>query len=169
MANGSGLLLLIVRGGPGITVNEGARQRAVDQDGELAGGRGDGLRFPDAEREASIKGAEGGLRLADRFGGEAERRRGAIGGRLCAGPEQAAARDFVIRGEGQPRGEVLLGGPPRHVGSDLGDGLETRVRAKAIDLRQVDAAGSGVAGAASAAVSVLRCASMAASQAASWA
>src|SRR5438093_7732390 len=55
MANGSGLLLLIVRGGPGITVTEGARQRAVDQDGELAGGRGDGLRFPDAEREASIK------------------------------------------------------------------------------------------------------------------
>ena len=126
---------------PRITVDEGAGQRAVDQDRELAGSRGDRLRFPDAEGETSIKGAEGGLRLADRFGGQTERGGGAIGGRLRAGPEQAAARDFVIRGEGQPRGEVLLGGPSCHVRPDLGDEFETGVRAEAIDLGEVDAPG----------------------------
>jgi len=41
MANGPGLLLLMVLGVPGITVDEGAGQGAVEHECELAGSRGD--------------------------------------------------------------------------------------------------------------------------------
>ena len=54
-------LVVVVGIGPGVAIDEVAVQGAVDQDGELAGGRGDGLRFADARGQAPIEGAEGGL------------------------------------------------------------------------------------------------------------
>ena len=105
-------------------------------------------------------------------------RGGAIGGRLRAGAEEAAAGDLVLGRQRQPRGEVLLRGPARHVGADLGEQPQRIVRADAVDLREIDAgelverradvearlvvarvcarrgAGSGVGGGAAAAASV---------------
>jgi hypothetical protein len=47
----------------------------------------------------------------------------------------------VARRERQPGGEVFIGGPSAHVGSNFGDQLEGRVWSDAIDLREVDTAG----------------------------
>lgn len=111
---------------------------------------------------------------------------------LGAGTEEPTARDLVLRGQREPRSEVLRRGPARHVGPNLGDELEGRVGRDAIDLRQIDASGQvmegranlearfvvtrllvtrgsgkGVAGVARRAVSVRTCVSITWSQAAS--
>ena len=57
----------------------------------------------------------------------------------CPTAEEASAGDLVVRREREPGREVFLGGPPRHVGPDLGEESERVVGADAIDLRQVDA------------------------------
>src|SRR5262245_35485296 len=44
-------LLGLVGVGTEVAVGEVALQGAINEDGELAGGRGDGLRFPDASRQ----------------------------------------------------------------------------------------------------------------------
>jgi hypothetical protein len=44
------------------------------------------------------------------------------------------AGDLVVRRQGEPRGEVLLGGPAAYVGANLGAEPQGVVGAKAIDL-----------------------------------
>jgi hypothetical protein len=51
------------------------------------------------------------------------------------------AGDFVLGGQGEPGGEVLLGEPPRHVGANLGEQLERGAWRDAIDLGEVHPAG----------------------------
>ena len=105
---------------------------------------------------------------------------GSIGRRLGPGAEEAAARDCVLGGQREPRGEVLLGRPPAHIGADLGEQFQRGVGCDAVDLGEVDAAGQliqrtpdlkpgfMVAGTAIGAVNACTCASIAVSQAASW-
>ncbi len=55
-----GTVDLLVSVGAGVVVDELAGQDAVDQDGEFAGGSGDGGGLAGAGGEAAVKGAEGG-------------------------------------------------------------------------------------------------------------
>ena len=58
-------------------------QCAIDQDGEFARGRGDGLGLADAGGQATIERAERGLRAAETHRGHAQDRGGAIGGAVA--------------------------------------------------------------------------------------
>ena len=97
--------------------------------------------FADAPGESPIERAERGLSATERHRGHPQDRRGAIGGRLRPRAEQAAAGDLVLGREREPRGEVLFGGPAVHVGANLGDEFQRGVRADAVNLREIDAAG----------------------------
>ena len=124
---------------PGVTVDERAGQGAIDEDGELARGGGEGLGLADADSQAAVEGAERGLAPDEAQGGHPKHGGRAIGGRLGAGAKAPAARDLVLRGEREPRREVLLGGPPAEVGPDLGQQLERGIGGDAIDLGEVGA------------------------------
>ncbi len=54
-AKRTGLLLGVIGDGAGILVEEFAFESAVDQNGELAGGAGGGLRFANAGGEPSVE------------------------------------------------------------------------------------------------------------------
>src|SRR5258706_11349719 len=82
LAEGAGPLLGVVTVGTEISIDEVAFQRAIDEDGKLAGGGGDGLGLPDSGREAPIEGSEHRLRPAEAHRGHSENPGGAIGGRL---------------------------------------------------------------------------------------
>ena len=60
-----------VRVGAGIPIDEFSLECAIDQDGEFARGRSNGLGFADPQGQAPVKGAEGGLRLAKAHRGHA--------------------------------------------------------------------------------------------------
>ncbi len=81
-AKDAGPLLEVVGVGSGIAVHQRAFQSAIHQDGELARGRGNGLRLADPGSEAAIEGAERGLCPPEAHGGHAQDARGPIGGRL---------------------------------------------------------------------------------------
>ena len=125
--------------GARVAIDEGPGEGAIDKNGELARGRGERLGLADADRQAAIEGAQGGLAARQAHGGDAEHGGGAIRRGLGLGAEAAATGDPVLGGEGEPGGEVVLGGPAARVGADLGDELEGTVGREAIDLREVDA------------------------------
>ena len=125
--------------GARVAVDERAGERPVDQDRQLARGRGEGFGLADADGQAAIEGPERRLASDQTQRGDAQDGGGAIGGRLGSGTEAPAAGDAVLGGEGEPGGEVVLGGPAREVGPDLGDQLEGVIGGDAIDLRHVDA------------------------------
>ena len=60
-AHGTGAILSVVGGGPGVLIDEPILESAVDENGELSSGGGDGFGFTDAIGETSIVGAESGL------------------------------------------------------------------------------------------------------------
>lgn len=105
----------------------------------MRGGRGNGFCFADPVGEPAVEGPERGLGAAETHGREAKDRRGAIGGGLRARAEEPPAGDLVPRREGEPGGEVVGGGPAVHVGPDFSEQPERRVRADALDLREIDA------------------------------
>jgi hypothetical protein len=113
-------MLGVVRGGLRIAVDETILERAVDEDRELAGRRGDRTGFAHPVGQAEIESAEHGLGAATAHGRDAQGARGAVGGGRRLGAEEAAAGGFVVGRQGQPGGEVLLGGPAAHVGANLG-------------------------------------------------
>ena len=129
----------VVGMGPGVAIDERAVECAIDENGELAGGGGDGFGLADPDRQAPVEGPAGGLAPHEAHGGDAQHAGGAIGGGLGFTAEPAAAGDPVLGCEGEPGGEVVLGGPARGVGADLGDQLEGAIGGEAIDLREVDA------------------------------
>ena len=129
----------IVGVGAWVAIREGAAEGAIDEDGDLARGGSDGLGLPHPDGETAVKGAERGLAPDDAAGGHSEHGGRAIGGGLGAGAEPAAAGDLVLGGAGEPRGEMLLSGPPADVGADLGEQLERVIGGDAIDLGQVGA------------------------------
>ena len=170
--------------GSWVVIDERAVEGAVDENGELARGGGDGLGLADAHGQSSVEGPEGGLAADETHGGDAQHAGGAVRRGLGFTAEPATAGDPVLRREGEPGGEVVFAGPARRGGADLGDQLENAVGGEAIDLREIDAgqvvecrtdvdvrfiaARRGVVGGATAAVSVWSSASRAASQARSW-
>ena len=125
--------------GPDVTIDERAGQGAIDEDGELARGGGEGLGLADADGQAAVEGTERGLAPDEAQGSHPQHGGGAIGGRLGAGAEAPASGDLVLGGEREPRREVLLGGPSREVGPDLGEELERGIGGDAIDLGEVGA------------------------------
>ena len=129
----------VVGVGPGVTIDERAGQGAIDEDGELARGGGEGFGLPDADGQPPVESAEGGLAPDEAQGGHPKHGGRAIGGWLGAGAEATTARDLVLRGEREPRREMLLGGPPAEVGPDLGQQLERGIGGDAIDLGEVGA------------------------------
>jgi hypothetical protein len=86
----------------GILIETVAFERVVHENGELSGGGGHGFRFANPVGKSAIEGAERRLRPAERHGGQPEDRRRAVGGRLRATAEEAAAGDFVLGGQGEP-------------------------------------------------------------------
>src|SRR6059058_6048202 len=54
----AGAVLGVVGGGPGVLVVQAVLERAVDEDRELAGGRGDGFGLADPVGQASIERAQ---------------------------------------------------------------------------------------------------------------
>jgi len=56
------------------------------------------------------------------------------------GAEQTAPGHSILRREGEPRGEVLVGRPPVHVRANLGDQFQRGVRTNPVNLREIDAA-----------------------------
>ena len=129
----------VVGVGAWVVVDERAVESAVDEDGQRAGGGGEGFGLADAHGEAPVEGPEGGLAPNEAHGGDAQHPGGAVGRRLRAAAEAPAARDPVLGREGEPGGEVMFGGPAPHVGADLGDELQGAIGGDAIDLRDVDA------------------------------
>ena len=57
-AHGTGAILSVVGGGPGVLIDEPILESAVDENGELSSGGGDGFGFTDAIGETSIVGAK---------------------------------------------------------------------------------------------------------------
>ena len=53
-AHGTGAILSVVGGGPGVLIDEPILESAVDENGELSSGGGDGFGFTDAIGETSI-------------------------------------------------------------------------------------------------------------------
>ena len=100
---------------------------------------GEGLGLADADSQAPVEGAERGLPPDQPQGGHAQDGGGAVGRGLGLRAEAPPAGDAVLGREGEPGGEVVLSGPARGVGADLGDQLEGAVGGNAIDLREVDA------------------------------
>src|SRR6266566_3408259 len=68
--------------------------------------------------EATVVGAEGGRCATEAHGTAAQDGHGAVGRGRGLGAEESAARDLVVRGEGEPGGEMLLAAPAAHVGAD---------------------------------------------------
>ena len=66
--------------GARVAVDERAGERAVDQDRQLARGRGEGFGLADAHGQAAIEGAERRRAPDQAQGGDPEDRGGAIGG-----------------------------------------------------------------------------------------
>ena len=131
----------LVRGvglGPGVAIDEPAGEGAVDENGELAGGGGQGFGFADADGQPAVEGPEGGLAPGQTHSGDAEHAGGAVGRGLGFAAEPAAAGDPVLGREGEPGSEVVFGGPARGVGADLGDELEGAIGGEAIDLCEVN-------------------------------
>src|SRR5882724_438205 len=138
-AKGAGAMELFVGERAGVAVDEVAAEDAVYEDSERASGGGDQLGVADAIGEATVVGAEGGRCAAEADGTAAQDGRGAVGRGRGVGAEESAARDLVVRGEGEPGGEMLLAAPAVHVRADLADELQRCGGADGIDLSEVGA------------------------------
>ena len=101
--------------GARVLIAERAGQGAIDQDGELAGGGGEGFRLADADGQPAVEGAEGGLAADETHGGNAQHGGRAVGGGLGFAAEAPAAGDPVLGREGEPGGEVVRGGPAAEI------------------------------------------------------
>ncbi len=137
-AHGTGAILSVVGGGPGVLIDEPILESAVDENGELSSGGGDGFGFTDAIGETSIVGAESGLCTPEAECGHAENASGAVCRGLCFRAEESPAGDFVIGREGKPGSEVLFSRPSVHIGTDLGEQAKRGIGSDGVDLGEVD-------------------------------
>jgi hypothetical protein len=134
----SGAISSVVGSRTRVLIDEALFESAVDDNGELSSGGGDGFGFTDAIGETSIVGAESGLCTPEAECGHAEDSSGPVCRGLGFRAEEASAGDFVIGREGEPRSEVLLSRPSVHIGTDLGEQAKRGIGSDGIDLGEVD-------------------------------
>src|SRR3990172_13128255 len=96
---GAGAVQDLVGIDSGIAIVEVATQQAVDKDGDLAGGGGNGLGLADAIGDATVVGTQGGGGTAGDHGAHAQDGGGTVGRRLGLRAEQAAPGDLVLGGK----------------------------------------------------------------------
>ena len=70
----------VVGVGAWVVIGEGAAEGAIDEDGDLARGGGDGFGLPYPDSQTAVEGAERGLAPDDAEGGHPEHGGRAIGG-----------------------------------------------------------------------------------------
>jgi hypothetical protein len=90
--------------------------------------------------KATILGAEVGLAPEQSGGGDAESGCGTIDDAPGASTDHFAAGDPIIGTQPEPRGEVVLVLPPRHVEPDFADEGLRDADVDAVDPRKIDAA-----------------------------
>ena len=113
-------------------------EHAVDEQGELAGGRRHGGGLVRASGQPAVERPERVIAPNEGHGREAQDLGGSVRGRLRARPEQLPPRDLVVRRQREPGGEVMLRGPAVHIDTDLGDQPERAVGAEARQCGEVD-------------------------------
>jgi hypothetical protein len=82
----------------------------VEDAGELVRGGGDGLGRAETGAQAAVEAAESGVAVGGRLRGATQGGGDAADNFAGLGVLDRAARDAVVRAEGEPGGEVLLGG-----------------------------------------------------------
>ena len=112
-------------------------QGVIEENCDLARGRGDRLDLPDARGKPPVKGTQGGVGSSDRYRGEPQERRGPAPRAARARREYLATGDLVARRQAKPGGKVLCARLGGKVVAALGDQFEREVWAEAVDLRQV--------------------------------
>src|SRR5262245_41382688 len=115
-------------------------EHPVHETGELVGQRGDRLGGTEFAAKAPILCAEIALTAEEGGRGESQGRGGAIDHRPGASTKHLAAGDAIVRTEPEPGGEMVFGGPPRHIETDFADHGLGDADVDAIDPREVDAA-----------------------------
>jgi hypothetical protein len=106
-------LVGVVRMCAGIFVDEVTFEHVIHEDGELAGGDSNGVRFARACGEPAIERTQRGGRAAERSRGQSKRVRGPIRGGLGLRAQEPPAGNLVLRRERQPGSEVLRVGQRR--------------------------------------------------------
>jgi hypothetical protein len=133
---------------PQLDVFSSFLEHGIDQAGRLAGRGGDGLGCAEVSPLAAEESTQGGVAVVEAEGRQAESGGGPVGVGLGAGAELLAAGGLASRGESQPGGEILPGGPAGHtrtcmrckcVEADLSDEFEGGLGVDALDGGQVDA------------------------------
>ena len=93
---------LVVFGSGLIAVGCVVAEHAIDEDGELTGGGGDGLGLADACGESAVESSEGMVATGATHGGDAEGLGGAVVGGLGGRSEELATGDLVVGRESEP-------------------------------------------------------------------
>jgi hypothetical protein len=102
-ANEAGAILRIIGVGARVDIHQMVFERAIDEDGELARGGGDGFGLSDAKGHPTIERTECGSGTPEIHGAEAEDGGGAIRRGLRPAAEEAPAGDLVLGRENQGR------------------------------------------------------------------
>ena len=129
------LLLVVLRAG--IHVFLPVAQHGVDEPGQLVRRGGDGLGRIQMGFLPAEEGAQGTVGTVQRVGRQTQGCRGSARAALGLGADHPAAGDAVVGAQPQPGYEVLGAGPFGHVGPDLADHFQGRVRVHAVDAGQV--------------------------------
>src|SRR5205823_74407 len=90
-------------------------QHPIDQAGEFMSHGGDGFWCAEFAAETAVLGAEVGLAPQQRGGCQTQGRGGAIDDMAGALAQHVVAADAIVGTEAQPRCEMRLGRPARHV------------------------------------------------------
>jgi hypothetical protein len=101
----------LVGGRPRVDVVHPVMQGVVEENRNLARGRGDRLDLADARGKPSVEGTQGGVGSPDRYRGEPQERRGPAARAARARREHLATRDLVARRQAKPGGKVLCARP----------------------------------------------------------
>ena len=130
------VLLLVVRSSRVLILHAEAHG-VVEQDGDLARGRGERFGFANARDQWSIEGAQRGVGSTHGDRGQSKVRDHAVGHLSRMSRQHLATADLASWRQRQPRGEMLGRAPSAQVGTAFGNQPQYQVRPEAVNLRQV--------------------------------